>query len=168
MRLLTVALAATLTCTPLLMLGCAGGGSSASTGTPEAAPPAKVYAKPVKIIAKVSGDQMPIESHGIGLLDDAALDGLGLRAAFAEAGVPVDLSVQSVVLFSLGEQSTGGFAADITGLQLKGDTLYVQGTAEAPAASDATSQAITFPYCAVVTPKLPSGLTLLSDITSLQ
>ncbi|MBB6429584.1 protease complex subunit PrcB family protein [Algisphaera agarilytica] len=169
MRLLTVALAATLTCTPMLMLGCAGGGSSASSSTAEeTAPPAKVFASPVQIIAKVSGDQMPIESHGVGILDQAAVAGLGLDAAFADAGVPVDLGVQSVVLFSLGQQATGGFAADITGLQLKGDTLYVQGTAEAPASGDAATQAITFPYCAVVTPKLPEGLTVLSDITSLQ
>ncbi|MEM9417555.1 MAG: protease complex subunit PrcB family protein [Planctomycetota bacterium] len=167
MRLLTVALAASLTCTPLLMIGCAGGGST-SASTTEAAPPPKAFAQPVEIIVKVSGNQMPIESHGVGLLDEDAVDGLGLRAAFAEAGVPVDLSVQSVVLFSLGQQATGGFAADITGLQLKGDTLYVQGTAEAPASGDSATQALTFPYCAVLTPKLPAGLTVLSDITSLQ
>lgn len=162
----TAVLAATLMCTPLLLTGCAGGASS--TESEAAAPaPAPAFAEPVTIITKVSGDQLPIESYGLGLLDDDALDGLGLRAAFADAGVPVDLSVQSVLLLSLGQQSTGGFAADITGLQLKGDELYVQGTAVAPGPNAVTSQQITYPYCAVVTVKLPEGVELLSDITSL-
>lgn len=164
MRLLTVALTATLTCTPLFLIGCAGGGSSSSEAS-ESAPAVKAFAEPVSIIAKVSGDKLPIESHGLGLLDADALDGLGLREAFADAGADIDLGVHSVLLLSLGKQNTGGFAADITDLQLKGDRLYVQGTAVAPGA--AASQVITYPYCAVAVEKLPAGVTILSDITSL-
>lgn len=169
MRLLTFALAATFTAFPLLSIGCAGGGSSATTtatAAPEPAPVAK-FAEPVEILVKVSGEELPLESHGLGLLDRDAVEGLGLDAAFAEAGVAVDLNVHSVMLFSLGQQSTGGFAADINALQLKGDQLYVQGTAVAPGPDAVTTQAITFPYCAVAVEKLPAGVTILSDITSL-
>lgn len=164
MRLLTVALTATLTCTPLLLIGCAGGGSS-SSDTSESVPAVKVFAEPVSIIAKVSGDELPIESHGLGVLDQDAIDGLGLSAAFANDGVTLDPAMHSVVLLSLGQQNTGGFEADITGLQLKGDQLYVQGTAVAP--GDAATQVITYPYCAVAVKKLPAGVKVLSDITSL-
>ncbi|MEO0515222.1 MAG: protease complex subunit PrcB family protein [Planctomycetota bacterium] len=155
-------LAATLTCTPLFFAGCAGGGASESS-----APAVKMMAEAVPIIAKVSGDQLLIESHGLGVIYADALDGLGLREAFAQAGADVDLSQHSVILFSLGEQPTGGFSADINGLQIKGKQVYVQGTAVAPGPNTVVTQALTYPYCAVAVEKLPSGVTLLSDITSL-
>jgi len=167
MRLLTAVPAlfiAALTCCPLLLIGCAGGESSKASAP---APEAKAMAEAVPIIAKVSGDQLAIESHGLGVIDAEAFDGLGLRSAFAQAGADVDFSRHSVVLFSLGQQPTGGFSADINGLQLKGQQLYVQGTAVAPGPNATTTQAVSYPYCAVAIDQLPAGVTLLSDITSL-
>ncbi len=166
MRLLTPALlAATLTCSPLFLVGCAGGGSSDSSSS--STPMVKTLAEAVPIIAKVSGDQLPIASHGLGVIDADALDGLGLREAFAQAGADVDLAKHSVILFSLGQQPTGGFSADINGLQIKGKQVYVQGIAVAPGPNSIVTQAVTYPYCAVAIEKLPAGVTLLSDITSL-
>lgn len=167
MRLLTAVpafLAATMTCTPLLLTGCAGGSSPTPT---EPAPVVKTLAEAVPIIAKVSGDRLPIESHGLGVINESTFDGLGLREVFAQAGADIDFSQHSVILFSLGQQPTAGFSADINGLQLKGKQLYVQGTAVAPGPNAVTTQAITYPYAAVAVEKLPSGVTLLSDITSL-
>lgn len=166
MRLLPTFAVAALICTPLWLTGCAGGSGDQSNAA-ESAPAAKIMAQGVPILGKASGDQLPIQSHGLGILDAEAIAGLGLEEAFANQGFTLDLSKHSVVLFSLGEQPTGGFSADINGLQLKGQQLYVQATAVAPGPDSVVAQALTNPYCAVAVDKLPSGLTVLSDITSL-
>ncbi|MEM1107565.1 MAG: protease complex subunit PrcB family protein [Planctomycetota bacterium] len=167
MRLSTYALTFLLAATPMLLTGCAGGGGTDSQPPAASVPPVVELAEPVQILAKLHGTQKQIDSYGLGILDAEAVAGLGLFEDFAEIGVSVDLAVHSVVLFSLGEQNTGGFSADINGLQIKGDELYVQGTAIAPGSDAVVTQALTYPYCVVAVPKLPAGLTLLSDITSL-
>ncbi|MEM6458857.1 MAG: protease complex subunit PrcB family protein [Planctomycetota bacterium] len=152
----------TVLCVALPLAGCRSGNAAPGDG-----PSAEPLASGVVILAEVSGTDLPIESYGLGLVDPAAFDQLGLGEKFAALNVGVDFDLHSVILLSLGEQATGGYSAEITGLQLKGDLLYVQATAVAPGPGDATTQAITYPYSAVAVPKLPGGLTLLSDITSL-
>lgn len=121
----------------------------------------------VPILAKVSGQQIQIENSSLAILDQAAFAEMGLASLFQEQGVEVDFAKHSVVLFSLGQQPTGGYSADIVALQAKGSDLFVQGTAVAPGQSDTTTQAITYPFCAVAVAKLDAGMTLRSDITSL-
>lgn len=165
MRSMTFAFATLLMTGSLVLVGCAG--SNPSESEPPMADAPKPMADSVPILGKVAGDQLPIKSHGLGTIDQAAFDSLGLREKFEAEGVAVDFSKHSVVLFSLGEQPTGGFAADINGLQIKGNQLYIQATAIAPGDGATTTQALTYPYCAAAVEKLPAGLTVLSDITSL-
>lgn len=146
------------------MIGCSGKKSGSSADTSDSAPR---LADSVQIIGKVSGDQLTIRDHYFGTLNVGAFADLGLGSMFAAQGINVDFNRHSVILLSLGEQRTGGFAADITALQRKGDTLYVQGTAVAPGPDTSTTQQLTFPFCAVAVPKLPDGIQVLSDITSI-
>lgn len=163
-----IALVVALGGVPLLIVGCAGS-QAKDTSTPDdkMTTITQPMAENVEILGKVAGDQLPIKSHGLGLINAAALGDLGLRETFAAEGVELDLAEHSVILFSLGKQPTGGYAADINGLQRKGDQLYVQATAIAPNTDEATTEAVSYPYCAVAVKKLPGGITVLSDITSL-
>lgn len=131
------------------------------------AKPMTKMADNVSILAKVTGQQIQIENSSLAIIDQAAFDEMGLSSLFMEQGVKVDFAKHSVVLFSLGQQPTGGYSADIIAMQIKGDDLFVQGTAIAPSESDITTQVITYPFCAVAVAKLDPGLTLRSDITSL-
>ncbi|MEM9883250.1 MAG: protease complex subunit PrcB family protein [Planctomycetota bacterium] len=146
----------------LVLTGCRSGDAGLDDG-----PSTEPLASGVVILAQVAGTDLPIETYGLGLVDPGAFGQLGLDEKFTELEVGVDFDMHSVILLSLGQQPTGGYSAEITGLQLKGDLLYVQATAVAPGPDDATTKAITYPYSAVAVPKLPGGLTLLSDITSL-
>lgn len=167
MRPKTFAFATVLMTAPILLGGCAGSSSSEPAPEAEMTETVKPMADSVPILGKVAGDQLPIQSHGLGTINESTFDSLGLREKFSEEGVEVDFTKHSVVLFSLGQQPTGGFAADINGLQIKGDQLYVQATAIAPGKDEAATQAQTNPFCAAAVEKLPAGLTVLSDITSL-
>ena len=154
----------TLLCSTTL-LGCAGSDEPA-TSAPSRSAAADATVEAVPIRARISGDQLAVENQSLSLLDGMQMTQLGLTERLQEAGFTVDPARHSVVLLSLGEQPTGGYEARITALQRKGDLLYVQGTAERPAADATTTQQVTYPFSAVVVDKLPSGLTLRSDITS--
>ncbi len=140
----------------------------ARADAPVTTPRPAALAAPVEILGGIQGTDLRIEDHTLVILDRSAYDQLGLSEKFAAQDIDVDLDRHSVILLSLGEQPTGGYSTQITALQLKDDTLYVQATAAAPAAGDATTQALTYPYSAVVVEKLPTGLTVRSDITSLE
>ncbi|MEO1237961.1 MAG: protease complex subunit PrcB family protein [Planctomycetota bacterium] len=147
----------------LVLWGCAGSGGDNDAG------PATVQALATSapILGQVSGDEPAIQSYGLGVLDPAAFADLGLDTKFVDQGVKVDFARHSVILLSLGEQPTGGYAAEITALQVKGNEVFVQATATRPGPEATVTQAITYPYAAVATEKLPAGVVLRSDITSL-
>jgi len=158
------ATALALTCSTLAagLIGCN------TNPAPAADPsPAPVLASHVPIVAKVSSTDLVIEESTLELLTAEQFDALGLRPLFEQQGVEVDFEAHSVLLFALGQQNSGGFAADIIALQVKADLLYVQGTAIAPGPNEPATQALTYPACAVALPKQPDGLELRSDITSL-
>lgn len=135
---------------------------AAREAVPASAGPA--LAIDVPILGKVSGDQLTGGDYGVKLMDVAGLAGTGLGQAFASAGVDLDAGRHSVVLLALGEQPSGGFAADITALQHKGGTLYVQGTATAPGDDTAAIAVITQPFAAVAIERVPVGTVVRSDI----
>ncbi len=66
------------------------------------------------------------------------------------AGLGIDFARESLVLLALGEMPTSGFWARITGVQRKGDVLYVQGLANRPHESETVTPSLTYPYEAVV------------------
>ena len=158
--------AAALLLAPALALTACGSDPVQTTPVREAAPASAgpALAIDVPILGKVSGDQLAGDDYGVKLLNVAELVGTGLGQAFASAGVELDPEAHSVVLLALGEQPSGGFAADITALQHKGGTLYVQGTATAPADDAATTAVLTRPFSAVAVQRVPVGTVVRSDI----
>ncbi|MEM7624973.1 MAG: protease complex subunit PrcB family protein [Planctomycetota bacterium] len=149
-----------------MLTGCSGSKAS-SDNTTSAPAPVVWQAESVPILGKIGGINLDLTDYSLDVLEAAAIDELQLAPRFAEQGVVLDLDQHSVILFSLGEQPTAGYAADILALQLKGSELYVQGTAAAPKPDTAVAQQLTTPFCAVAVPKLPGNLTVRSDITSL-
>ena len=178
-----------LSLTPVLSLsllaGCAGSGKTASDPSDgpstSTAPRADVMsgsedsnasmtdakAMDVPIIAKVTGQELPVSDPMLGLVNEAALSKLGLDQKFADEGVELDPQKHSVILLSLGQCDTAGYAADISALQRKGEELFVQGTATAPDGVDNVAQVQTYPFAAVAVEKLPQGTRVRSDIKSL-
>ena len=70
----------------------------------------------------------------------------------------VNFDTQSIVVFSLGEQPTGGYWAWITGVQRSGGKLWVQATVNRPADGAATAQVMSYPVAAAVIDR-QSGIT---------
>lgn len=154
---LAVASAAALT-------GCGGGGTKADgPAKPEAQ--AATAAEPVEIVQKVRGDNPALTRSEVRLLKtEADLAALGVDNL---EGLAVDWPTQDVVLLALGEQPTGGYWADITGVQLVGGALYVQGIANAPGEGGMATQQLTYPFAAAVVAE--TGATrALSDIDSVE
>lgn len=137
--------------------GCASkGGGEASTTAPGQAGPATATspmapptaAEPVTLVQQASAEQGGPTRGGTYLVkDEAGLAALGVQAL---EGLSPDWASQDVVILGLGEQNTGGFWANISGMQLVGDTLFVQGTVNSPAADAMTPQVMTAPYAAAV------------------
>ncbi len=155
-----LALAVTLTLTAC------GTDPAPSPATRTAPPPSAgpVLAVDVPILGKVHGDQLATDDYGVKMMDVAALAGTGLEQAFAAAGIELDPALHSVVLLALGEQSQGGYTVDITALQHKGGTLYVQGIAQQPAEDADAPTKSTRPFAAVAIDRVPLGTVVRSDI----
>ena len=157
-----------------LLPGCAGSSNTTAdrSADPTTADQSPISAAPVAdavpILAKITGQELPISNPMLGRVNADAVSKLDLPERFADNGFELNLDQHSVILLSLGEQATGGYAADIIALQRSGDELFVQGTATAPAEQTAATQAKTYPFAAVVVDKLPSNIMIRSDITSLQ
>lgn len=139
---------------PALMVGCKGdGGGGGGTG-PSAGE--ITLAQPVKIVESVKGNSQALKTIGVKLIKSkAAYDALGDAEIFPGG---VDFGEYDLVIASLGEQPTGGYAIQINALQLEGDTLVVVGKATKPGADDATTQAFTYPYAAVTIEKTDATL----------
>jgi len=118
-------------------------------------------ADPVPILDKHAGSQCCVEQPVLRLItNQQQLEDLGC-AHFEEW--EVDLTQNDMIVATLGTQPTGGFAIDISAIQIVGDTLYVQGKTTVPGEDEMVTQALTQPYCVVIVPK--TGATQLrSDI----
>ncbi len=80
----------------------------------------------------------------------------------------VEFDLNNAVLVTMGEKPTGGYWILIDAAQLVGDTLYVQGVANAPAKDTIVTEALTYPYCLVVVPKSAHAKHVRSEIKSVK
>ncbi|MFA9477260.1 protease complex subunit PrcB family protein [Phycisphaerales bacterium AB-hyl4] len=144
-----------------LMVGC--GGNNDRTDIPGGE--AFQGARAVPVVEQVHGNDSALDEPTIRLIQDRnALDELGVEEL---SNLEVNFSEYDVIVFALGEQPSGGYWAHISGVQQVGEVLYVQGTANQPGEDQAATQALTYPFAAVVIPKTDAATTL-SDIDSVR
>ena len=125
--------------------------------------PATIAAVP--IIDRVSGDDEALTEPQIELIRSAEeLDELGTRLGLSEDAV--DFDEQSLVVFALGTQRTGGYWARITAAQLVGDTLWVQAVANAPGEDEMVTQQITHPYTVAIIPRVGAEVQIARQVRS--
>jgi uncharacterized protein YceK len=71
----------------------------------------------------------------------------------------IDFTKQSIVLIALGEQKSGGYWVNITGIQpAENGNAYVQATVNKPSKAQMTTQALTYPFAAIVTGKITGNV----------
>ncbi len=114
--------------------------------------------EPVEILRQTAGSDEAFARIG-----DYLLNAAGDSAANLETLAP-NYQTETVIVVALGEVPTGGYGVNITGVQKKGDQLFVQFTVSQPAADAVTTQALTYPYAAVAVPKT-TGRVTLEDVT---
>jgi len=121
------------------MVGCKNG-SKAGSG----------LAEPVAISESVSGNSAALKSIGAWHIEtQEAYDALGDANIFPGE---LNLDKNDLVIVALGEQKTGGYSVAIESIQLVDGELAVTGKATAPGADAVTTQALTYPYSAVLIP----------------
>ena len=125
------------------LTGCQSGGEG---GPSEAAPSA--LASPVEIVEGMTGDSEALAGVvGVRLIKtQEQFDALGDPRIYPS----LDFEEFDLVIASLGQRNTGGYAVEITALQQEGATLVVVGHATVPGEDAVTTQAITHPYAAAV------------------
>ena len=120
--------------------------------------------QPVSVLRRYNGTDPGLKEPLLLLVNSAQdLESLGSYDLAVHA---VDFDKESLVLLALGEKPTGGYWARITGVQREGQQLYVQGLANRPSQDQAVTQALTYPYDAVVISKIRHAK-VLSEIESL-
>ena len=134
---------AALACSALV--GCKGdGGSTAPSDSGSA------LAQPVTILERVNGNSDALTTIGkMHIQTKQAYDALGDADIFPGE---IDFDQHDLVIVALGEQPTGGYSVNIESIQLQGGELAVTGKATAPGPDDVTTQALTYPYSAVLIP----------------
>ena len=127
----------------LALVGCKNGGDangSADGGSD--------LAQPVTILERVNGDSAALKTIGkMHIETKAQYDALGDANIFPGE---IDFDANDLVIVALGEQSTGGYSITIESIQLQGGELAVTGKASAPGPDAITTQALTYPYSAVL------------------
>ncbi|MCC6680299.1 MAG: protease complex subunit PrcB family protein [Phycisphaeraceae bacterium] len=120
-------------------------------------------AQPVALASTMAADQSDLPHGGIWLItSEKELAACGSQTL---KDLKVNLSKQDLVVVGLGPQQSAGYWVRITAIQKVGDTLYVQGCANAPAADSPTAMVTTSPYCAALIAKTGSNV-VCNDITS--
>jgi len=129
----------------MMFTGCKSNGGDAVSDDAATMP----LAEPVEVVGQQGGSSSALDSIGAMLIrTQAEYDALG----DAEIYPDVNFDENDLVIVTLGEQPTGGYAVEISGVQQVGDELAVSGTATTPAADAVVTQALTYPYDAVVIP----------------
>ncbi|HYF90798.1 MAG TPA: protease complex subunit PrcB family protein [Symbiobacteriaceae bacterium] len=133
--------------------------------TPAAAPDAPPPVQALAFSTLQKGAYSGVAERKAVLLTDEA----GWKANWAQASarqVPgteapvLDFSQQSVVAVYMGEQRTGGYAIEITGVELTNGTLRVTVKQTRPGPGTIVTQALTQPFHMVRIPKVPEGTKL--------
>lgn len=126
------------------LVGCKSDGDTAA----DAADTGIELAQPVMILERVEGNSDALKSIGTMHIEtQAQYDALGDANIFPG---PIDFDANDLVIVALGEQPTGGFAVKIASIQLDGGELAVTGKATTPGPDAVTTQALTYPYSAVL------------------
>lgn len=115
----------------------------------------------VRIAELQHGNDPALPEIGVVLVQSKeALDAIGSETI---SSLNVDFASQSVVILAYGERPSGGYWARITGAQVLGQQLFVQGTVNRPGPDEAVTLAATFPYCAAVL-DVTGNLILVSEV----
>lgn len=107
-------------------------------------------AQPVTILERVTGDSSALKTVGTMHIDtQAQYDALGDANIFPGE---INFDANDLVIVALGEQPTGGYAVNIASIQLQAGELAISGKATTPGPDAVTTQALTYPYSAVLIP----------------
>ena len=120
--------------------------------------------QPLVIHEHVAGDDLKMAEPAALVNSREQLDALGHEGLSA---LSIDFSSQSLLVVTLGQKPTTGWWVRIDSAQLDGPELYFQGVASAPGQAQAVSPKVTYPYAAVVIPKV-DGVRLRPEIESVR
>jgi hypothetical protein len=120
--------------------------------------------QPVTIIKQITGSDAALKHPAVVLINDTA--GLAATHSRELAKLAADFDTQSIILVAIGEQPTGGYWAHITGVQTEAGNVYCQATVNRPGPAQAVTTALSYPYAAVVVPKVEGALR--AEIDSVQ
>ena len=110
------------------------------------------YTVPVRILRHFQGNDAAFNQIGEHLINTPRQ--LAAAGSKTLEGLDVDFARQSLLVVALGQCPTGGYAAQISGVQKRGDELFVQGTAYRPRKEDPVTQALSYPIAAAVIEKV--------------
>ena len=116
-------------------------------------------AKPVEFSLLATGT---MSAHEGGRAVELITDEAAWRRAWETIGggrpVPdVSFDTRAVVVAYQGQQRTGGYSVEITGIKRVGTVLAISVNERRPASGDVTTQVITSPFVAVSIPRPPTG-----------
>lgn len=138
-RMMNLFVVAALCCSA--MVGCKGDGDAAGGSE---------LAQPVTILERVNGNSAALKTIGtLHIETKDQYDALGDAEIFPGE---IDFDANDLVIVALGEQATGGYAVNIDSIQLQAGELAVSGKATTPGPDAVTTQALTYPYSAVLIP----------------
>ena len=138
---------------------------SANQATPAAAPdaPPPVQALSFSTLQKGANSGVA-ERKAVLMTDEAGWKANWVQANARQVPAPeapaLDFGQQSVVAVYMGEQRTGGYAIEITGVELVGGTLKVAVKQTRPGPGAIVTQALTQPFHMIRIPKVPAGTKL--------
>jgi uncharacterized protein (DUF885 family) len=138
----------------MAMLGDDGARGNATTGQTAAE-----EAKPVEFSLLATGT---MSAHEDGRAVELITDEAAWRRAWEKIGggrpLPdVSFDTRAVIIAYQGQQRTGGYSVEITGIKRTGTVLAVSVNERRPASGDVTAQVITSPFVAVSIPLPPTG-----------
>jgi len=102
---------------------------------------------PLTIFKYHIGNDAGLSAYNVSLVN--SIDDLEALGSTDLIKQDIDLDKVSLVVLSLGEQSTAGYEPRITAVQLRGNELFVQGQVKRPGPNDVVAQVVTYPVCAV-------------------
>ncbi len=105
---------------------------------------------PVMILDQMQGNDPGLTAPDVLIIK--SMDELAATGSQELVTQKIDFEKYTLVVLALGTQNTGGYAAIITGIQVEGDTLFVQGRALRPTPDAMVTQVITYPYAAALIP----------------
>jgi hypothetical protein len=120
--------------------------------------------QPISILQQVHGNDPALRDAERFLFNST--EQINTVGAAELAKINVDFDKQSLIVLASGERPTGGYWVHITGVQRQGDKLFIQGTANRPAADQQVAQAMSYPFAAVVVPKVEEIKQIVPEVES--